>query len=426
MNRPCAAFVMRAALAIVLAYLAGDGVRAAESGAAAAQVGGVSAAAWGRITEQAAGLGRFRFEVDRWPADGRLPVPAGFPQIVRAGLVGRSDGVGIDGTGTRIELNAAATEVVLLVPALPAGVTSGTVAVETAEETRQFDDGRIVLTARNAKILPSSRTADAKVTAKLEQQPGNSRIGFWTNPDEAVSWAYQASRWGRYDVVLTYSTGGPDGTEIEVEIGDAKLTGRLAATGSWYRYAVLPLGGVYLSAAGEQVLTVRCTKKTGGAVMNLKSITLLPACEGTNPVQADDGVVTLHGRDATVLGTALRYEPAEKKQTLGFWTRATDAARWEFTVHTPGEFDVEVLQGCGAGQGGSTMAVEFDAGRLPAVAPVEFVVEDTGGFQQFRPRVVGRVVLTAAGAHEVRIVPRKIAKTAACDVRQIRLVPVKP
>ena len=57
MNRPCAAFVMRAALAIVLAYLAGDGVRAAESGAAAAQVSGVSVAAWGRITEQAAGLG---------------------------------------------------------------------------------------------------------------------------------------------------------------------------------------------------------------------------------------------------------------------------------------------------------------------------------------------------------------------------------
>lgn len=417
---------MRAVLAMVLAFLAGDGVRAAESGAAAAQVSGVSAAAWGRITEQAAALGRFRFEVDRWPADGRLPVPAGFPQIVRAGLVGRSDGVGTDGTGTRIELNAAATEVVLLVPALPAGVTSGTVAVETAEEMRQFDDGRIVLTARDAKILPGSRAADAKATAKLEHQPGNSRIGFWTNSDEAVSWAYKASRWGRYDVVLTYSTGGPDGTEIEVEVGDAKLTGRLASTGSWYRYAVLPLGCVYLSKAGENVVTVRCTKKIGGAVMNLKAITLLPACEGSNPVQAEDGVVTLHGRDATVLGTTLRYEPAEKKQTLGFWSRPTDAARWDFTVHAPGEFDVEVLQGCGAGQGGSTMAVEFDAGRLPAVAPVEFVVEDTGGFQQFRPRVIGRVAVTAAGKHELRVVPRTIAKSAACDIRQIRLLPVKP
>jgi hypothetical protein len=33
-------------------------------------------------------------------------------------------------------------------------------------------------------------------------------------------------------------------------------------------------------------------------------------------MQADDGSVTLHGRDATVRGTNLRWEPAEKKQTL--------------------------------------------------------------------------------------------------------------
>jgi hypothetical protein len=226
--------------------------------------------------------------------------------------------------------------------------------------------------------------------------------------------------------VLTYSTGGPDGTEIEVEIGDAKLTGRLAATGSWYRYAVLPLGGVYLSAAGEQVLTVRCTKKTGGAVMNLKSITLLPACEGTTPVQADDGVVTLHGRDATVQGTALRYEPAEKKQTLGFWTRPTDAAVWSFTLTQAGTFDVEVLQGCGPGQGGSVMTVAVNAGQPAALSPLEFTVEATGGFQDFLPRMIGRVGPLPAGQHTLRIMPKQIAKQAACDIRQVRLVPVKP
>ena len=419
-NHPAGGLV----LALVCAVgVAAAGARGAETGAAAAQASGASGVAWGRVTESVAGLGRFLFTVDRWPADGRLPVPPGFPQIVCADVVGRGVAVGV---GARIELNATATEVALLVPPLPAGVTSGTVAVEIAEETRQFDDGRIVLTARDARVLPLNGAADAKVTAKLEQHPGSYRIGFWTNPEEAVSWAYKASRWGRYDVLLTYSTGGPDGTEIECELGDAKLTGRLASTGNWYRYAVLPLGCVYLSKAGENVVTVRCTKKIGGAVMNLKAITLLPACEGSNPVQAEDGVVTLHGRDATVLGTTLRYEPAEKKQTLGFWSRPTDAARWDFTVHAPGEFDVEVLQGCGAGQGGSTMAVEIDAGLVPAKLPLEFVVEDTGGFQQFRPRVIGRVAVTAAGKHELRVVPRTIAKSAACDIRQIRLLPVKP
>ena len=56
---------------------------------------------------------------------------------------------------------------------------------------------------------------------------------------------------------------------------------------------------------------------------------------------------------------------------------------------------------------------------------LSFTVEDTGGFQEFRPRVIGRVELVA-GEHVLRIVPRRIAKAAACDIRQVRLVPVQP
>ena len=144
------------------------------------------------------------------------------------------------------------------------------------------------------------------------------------------------------------------------------------------------------------------------------------------PAQAADGTVTLHGRDATVVGTVLRYEPAEAKQTLGFWTRPTDAAAWTFTVTRPGAFNVEVLQGCGKGQGGSEMDVSFGPVSAGGEATrLSFTVEDTGGFQEFRPRVIGRVELVA-GEHVLRIVPRRIAKAAACDIRQVRLVPVQP
>ena len=123
----------------------------------------------------------------------------------------------------------------------------------------------------------------------------------------------------------------------------------------------------------------------------------------------------------------LRYEPAEKKQTLGYWTRPTDAASWSFTVTQAGTFDVEVLQGCGPGQGGSVMTVAVDAGQpAAALKPVEFAVEATGGFQDFRDRVVGRVGPLVAGQHTLRIVPKQIAKQAACDIRQVRLVPVVP
>jgi arylsulfatase A len=138
--------------------------------------------------------------------------------------------------------------------------------------------------------------------------------------------------------------------------------------------------------------------------------------------QSDDGTILLSGSVATIRGTTLRWEPQEKKRTLGFWTKADDAAEWTFTVEAAGGFDVEVLQGCGKGQGGSEMIVALDPGH-DAPQATRFVVEDTGGFQEFRTRVVGRLTIST-GAHTLRVQPERIAKQAACDIRQIRLVPV--
>jgi hypothetical protein len=140
--------------------------------------------------------------------------------------------------------------------------------------------------------------------------------------------------------------------------------------------------------------------------------------------RADDGAIVLHGREAKVQGTMLRYEPEPHKQTLGYWKNVEDAAEWTFAVATPGQYEIEVLQGCGKGHGGSTMKVAFDAGRDGAPEPLTFVVEDTGHFQAFKPRVIGKVTL-ATGEHTLRIQPKTIVNVACCDIRQVRLVPAK-
>ena len=267
------------------------------------------------------------------------------------------------------------------------------------EGVLQQDDGRIVFNASNARI-----------------------VGDETNQ---CSWDYKPTRWGMYDVSVTYTNAGPAGSEVEVAFGTTKVTGTLDTAGSRDGAATQSLGRLYVADTKPSTLTVRCTRQVDG--VQVKTVTLAPACEGQPPTQADDGVVTLHGRDATVQGTVLRYEPAEKKQTLGFWTRPTDAAVWSFTVKQAGTFDVEVLQGCGPGQGGSVMTVAVDAGQpAAALKPVEFTVEATGGFQDFRDRVVGRVGPLAAGQHTLWIMPKQIAKQAACDIRQVRLLPVLP
>jgi arylsulfatase A-like enzyme len=137
-----------------------------------------------------------------------------------------------------------------------------------------------------------------------------------------------------------------------------------------------------------------------------------------NP-QAADGTVTLPARTAEIHGTQLRYEPLPHKNTLGFWVRAEDGASWEFTLRKPGSFAVEVLQGCGKGQGGSEVAVSVGGRTLT------FTVEDTGHFQNFKARTIGTITLDKAGRYTLTVKPRKKAAAAVMDLRSITLRPTK-
>ncbi|MCE9607984.1 MAG: sulfatase-like hydrolase/transferase [Planctomycetia bacterium] len=136
-----------------------------------------------------------------------------------------------------------------------------------------------------------------------------------------------------------------------------------------------------------------------------------------NP-QAADGSILLPARYAEVHGVQLRYEPLPHKNTLGFWIDPTDYATWEFTVSTPGRFEVEVSQGCGTGNGGSVVDV------IVGEQTLTMTVEDTGHFQNFKPRVIGNLELTKPGRYVLAIKPKTKAKAAVMDVRQIVLRPV--
>ncbi len=135
-----------------------------------------------------------------------------------------------------------------------------------------------------------------------------------------------------------------------------------------------------------------------------------------NP-QATDGRVRLPARTAEVHGTQLRYEPLPHKNTLGFWVRAEDWASWEFTITKPGTFAVEVLQGCGKGQGGSEVELSI------ADKSMMFTVEDTGHFQNFKARTIGTVTLDKAGRYTLMVKPKKKAAAAVMDLRAITVKP---
>lgn len=133
------------------------------------------------------------------------------------------------------------------------------------------------------------------------------------------------------------------------------------------------------------------------------------------PDRGDTGRVVMHARDAVVHGRNLRYEPQPNKDTLGFWTDPADWASWDFEVTDPGTYAVEILQGCGKGSGGSTVHASVGEQVLP------FTVEDTGGFQNFVRRDVGRFTFAKPGRYTLGVKPVNKAGKAVMDLRSVTL-----
>lgn len=131
-------------------------------------------------------------------------------------------------------------------------------------------------------------------------------------------------------------------------------------------------------------------------------------------------IVQLPAKYAKTHGSKLRFEPQPHKNTVGYWTDESDTAEWAFDFDQPGTYEVDILQGCGKGHGGS--AVELQVGEHK----LSFNVEETGHFQNFIWRTVGQVELKAdqVGKHQtVKLTPQKKQGGAVMDVRAIRLCP---
>jgi hypothetical protein len=278
---------------------------------------------------------------------------------------------------------------------LPAGAPGASPAplrldVAAAAKSTQFADGLIAL-------LPGD--------AQRSRGPAGA----------VLAWDYKATRWGAYTAEVTYALASGQAM-LELRVGEANAMGKLEATGDGRRYATATLGRLALPA-GPVKVQATLTVAADGSAPEIRAVLLRPTSEGEPVIQGADGVVVCHARDATVRGVSLRWEPKPEKQTLGFWTQANDRAYWDVSLTRAGRYRVEVLQGCGKGQGGSKAAVSVGGSAL------EFVVEDTGHFQNFLARELGEVEVAGPGRVRVEVLARSKAKAAVMDVRQVRLLP---
>jgi lysophospholipase L1-like esterase len=126
--------------------------------------------------------------------------------------------------------------------------------------------------------------------------------------------------------------------------------------------------------------------------------------------------ILLNASQAIVHGDTLRYDPQTNKNCLGYWTNPEDWAEWKFAVEKPGAYELEVWQGCGKGNGGSDVAVEVGGQNF------DFVVDETGHFQSFIPRKLGRVHFGKAGEFTLSLKPQNKKAAAVMDIRQVKLI----
>ncbi len=135
--------------------------------------------------------------------------------------------------------------------------------------------------------------------------------------------------------------------------------------------------------------------------------------------QSADGTVLMHAKDVNIHGTMVRYEPQPNKNTVGYWVKLEDWVSWDFQITRPGRFQVEILQGCGKGSGGSEVVFSVGGQTLKTI------VEDTGHFQNFIPRHIGEYTFTQPGRYTLSVRPKTKPGVAVMDLRAVTLKPVE-
>jgi len=223
---------------------------------------------WGRATTGHDGT--LYLHVFVWPNGGDLDVPLANPTASVQPLYPSAEQPGISRKPDSLAItNLPPTSPDPLDPVLALKLDGPPQPIVTT--IKQKDDGALSLLAIDADVHATN--------AKLEKKGDHPyNIGYWTNTKDTVSWDTTITHPGKFTVTLEYSLGSPPpGSDIQLEFGPntKPLPIHLDPTKDFLDFKTLPAGEITLPP-GPVTITLRPTKKTGVAVMDLRQITLKP------------------------------------------------------------------------------------------------------------------------------------------------------
>jgi hypothetical protein len=230
---------------------------------------------------------------------------------------------------------------------------------------------------------------------------------------EQYNFPFKAKRWGKYAVRVTYMLKNAS-LGVQLKFGEERLKKTLTITNGEMKQAWL--GEIYIPTAGDQFLAIYTPNGVGtNGRFDISAISLVPAAEGGEIKQGEDGSLVLEAKDATTWSENMRYEPKPEKNCLGYWTDEKDFAEWELKVDKPGKFKVTVHQG--SKPGGSKVAVQLGEQKI------NFTVKDTGDFHKPQPVEVGEVKIDKPGTDRLAVKPESKSGGAIMDVQKVLLTP---
>lgn len=232
------------------------------------------------------------------------------------------------------------------------------------------------------------------------------------------NWTLKADRWGNFHAGLLYDSMRPK-LGVQLKIGDlATLKGYAPRTNPLEKDEPMVMGPVYIPKPGEYPVSLLTGDQSNVPAFQVKAVHFQPAPESEPLGQSIDGSIVLEAKTATTYATTMRYEPKPEKNCLGFWKEKDDWAEWVFDADKPGKFELAIHYGAGDGSTGGRAAV------LVNDQTKEFMIESTGGFQNWKELKLGTVEIATEGENRVAIVPLELAGAALMDVSKITLTPV--
>lgn len=131
----------------------------------------------------------------------------------------------------------------------------------------QVSDGSLLLEAKDAQVEGNS--------AKFEE--AKKAIGFWTDANDVVSWNFQITKPGNFRVLASIACDkDSDGSLASLYQDRQERQFVVHDTGGWDKFKEIDIGSISISKDGPAKISIKARMKPGYAVMNLRSIKLVP------------------------------------------------------------------------------------------------------------------------------------------------------